>query len=222
MTPRASSASGKQANVSPDARFAIYFAPQPDSALAQQAAAWFASPEAWAHTVSPRHYGFHATLKPPFALADGHTPDQLRQTLQTFAAQQPSLPLPALQVSALGRFLALTLSTPCPPLDALAARCVLHFEPFRRPAPRPEEGLTPRQIELLRLHGYPYVLDQWKFHMTLTSSIANEQTRAELFETLTRQFTALHRVFLTDLCLFTQPDLQTPFTLAERFPCSQP
>ena len=208
--------------MSPDARFAIYFSPPSDSPLAREAAAWFALPEAQPHTISPRHYGFHATLKPPFALQNGRTADDLRQALQSFAASQTSLNLPPLQVSALGRFIALTLSAPCPPLDELAARCVLEFEPFRRPAPRPEDGLTPRQIELLRLHGYPYVLDQWKFHMTLTSSIANEPTRAELLHTLTRHFTALHPVPLTDLCLFTQPDPQTPFTLTARFPCSQP
>ena len=70
-------------------RFAIYYAPDPASALWQRASTWLgrdaaggadlAQPEVAGltaedfarHTADPRHYGFHATLKAPFALADG-------------------------------------------------------------------------------------------------------------------------------------------------------
>jgi hypothetical protein len=205
--------------VSRDARFAIYFAPRLDSPLAQKAAAWFADPDSQPHTVSPRHYGFHATLKPPFALNDGQTPDQLRQALQCFAAEQVRLTLPPFTVNLLGNFIALTLSVPSEPLNALAARCVQDFDYFRRPAVRPEKELSPRQRELLAKWGYPYVLDEWKFHMTLTSSIPDKNTRQIFLQTLKAHFSEFTPVQLTDLCIFMQPDPATPFALMDRFPC---
>jgi hypothetical protein len=54
------------------------------------------------------------------------------------------------------------------------------FEPFREPlgeserARRLKAPLTPRQIELVDQYGYPYVLEQFLFHMTLTDRLAEE------------------------------------------------
>jgi Protein of unknown function (DUF1045) len=36
-------------------------------------------------------------------------------------------------------------------------------------------GLTPRQVELMDLGGYPYVFEQFRFHMTLTGSLSHDQ-----------------------------------------------
>ncbi len=216
--------------MSPDARYALYFAPRDSTPLASLAAAWFNDPETHPHTVSPRHYGFHATLKPPFALAAGRTSADLIAALEAFASRLSPLLLPPLRVSELGHFLALTLSEPCDPLTTLASTLVEAFDPFRRPpseaelARRRESPLSPRQLELLHRWGYPYVFDQWQFHMTLTSSLSDASLRATLFDRLTLHFApALAApVRLEDICLFTQPTLETPFTLSHRFPCSKP
>lgn len=87
-------------------RYAIYYAPAEDSALTRTAASWLgrdafngetlplppanglARDEWLAVTADPRLYGFHATLKPPFRLAQGATAGELRRRLRDFAAAQ--------------------------------------------------------------------------------------------------------------------------------------
>ena len=211
----------------PDPRYAIYFSPRPETVLFQLASTWFSYPEVQNVTDSPRHYGFHATLKPPMALRTGHREDDLRTELREFAEREPRLTIPALQVSLLGNFLALTLAQPHPALDSLAALCVEHFEPFRQPesieeaAKRRRPSMTARHLELLDRWGYPYVLDEWRFHMTLTSSLADPELRTTLLNRLESHFApALEQpVFVEDLCLFAQSDRSSPFALTERFPC---
>lgn len=220
--------------MSPDrydhARYALYFAPHATAPLGAAASGWFQDPENEAFTVSPRHYGFHATLKPPFALADGRTVEELLTALASFAARQNAFRLPPLRVSELGQFLALTLTEPCASLNRLADSLVEAFDSFRRPpseeelALRRQAPLTVRQRELLDQWGYPYVFDQWQFHMTLTSSLSDATARAKLLDKLTTHFASALAapLDLEDLCLFTQPTRQTPFTLSHRFPCSRP
>ena len=45
-------------------------------------------------TASPRHYGLHATLKPPFRLAAGTTDEMLVGAVSELAARMPSFTLP--------------------------------------------------------------------------------------------------------------------------------
>ena len=86
--------------------------------------------------------------------------------------------------------------------------------------PKPEQvPPVDRQRELLAKWGYPYVLDEWKFHMTLTSSIPDKNTRQIFLQTLKAHFSEFTPVQLTDLCIFMQPDPATPFALMDRFPC---
>jgi len=212
----------------PEPRYAIYFSPAPHTPLARLADAWFGDPAVQSYTESPRHYGFHATLKPPMALRPGYRREELQAELHDFAASQPRLVIPRLQVSLLGSFLALTLEQPLPGLDALAALCVEHFEPFRQPespeaaASRRRPSMSARQLELLDRWGYPYVLEEWRFHMTLTSSLADPPLRATLLSRLETHFAPAlaEPLWVEDLCLFAQPDRSSPFRLEERFPCS--
>ena len=57
------------------------------------------------------------------------------------------------------------------------------FDSFRAPLSagdrerRVSAGLTPLQMELLDRWGYPYVLDQFQFHMTLAGPAPEEQRR---------------------------------------------
>lgn len=136
------------------------------------------SREVWrAATSDPRLYGFHATLKPPFCLKPEWSEQELMDRVSIFAREQETFAAPPLQVAPLSSFLALTLSTPCPAFEALASACVCEFEPFR--APLREEELTHRRrskvstkhLQYLMQWGYPYVMEEWRFHMTLTSSL---------------------------------------------------
>ncbi|HZD26106.1 MAG TPA: DUF1045 domain-containing protein, partial [Alphaproteobacteria bacterium] len=123
-------------------RYAIYFAPAPGSALEAFGRRWF-SGEDWstvpgipaerlaALLESPRHYGFHATLKPPFALADGTDEAGLMAALAAFARAWPRFSAPPLAPRPLGRFLALQPEGESAELTMLAADCVRAFDGFR-------------------------------------------------------------------------------------------
>ena len=177
------------------ARYAIYYAPPPESplwrfgsdVLGYDAATGATRPplapegfsaEEWLRlTAQPRRYGFHATLKAPFRLAEGATEDDLVAAGRSFARKRRAFDLPDLAVAALETFAALTTREPSEPLSALSAACVEAFEPFRAPhspeelARRRSAALTEAQQANLERWGYPYVFDEFRFHMTLTGSL---------------------------------------------------
>lgn len=225
------------------ARYAIYYAPEPDSPLWRFGCRWLGrDPEygadyppeplpgfdaAWlaAITASPRRYGFHATLKPPFALRQGVTPGQLTAALASFSATRPAVVAPPLGLVVLDGFLALGLAGACPALDGLAAACVRELDAYRAPAPEAEiarrhrAGLTPRQERLLASWGYPYVMEEFRFHLTLTGRL-DEASREQLRLALAPVVAPLcgEPLAVTGLALYRQPDRGSPFQLLERFP----
>jgi 2'-5' RNA ligase len=162
-------------------RAAIYYAPPPGTLLAAFAEAWFGRDDNREATASPRRYGFHATLKPPFRFAEGTGMEGLREDLRRFAKTRPPVEIGHLQVAELSGFLALVPVEAPASLPALAQACVERFDPFRA-APTEDElarrrakPLSERQEELLHRWGYPYVDDQFRFHMTLTGKLPDAE-----------------------------------------------
>jgi putative phosphonate metabolism protein len=227
-----------------NARYAIYFAPLRGSDLARFGSHWLGrdaesgaaleqaelgglhAEELRALTEAPRHYGFHGTLKPPFRLADGADAQDVHAALSSFARRQAAFELRGLQLRAIGDFLALVPSEDSPALSRLADACVTDFDAFRAPlesdelARRHAAGLTLRQMELLARWGYPYVLDEFRFHLTLTGPIADEATRGRISSLIAPLAGSIlgQPVPVRDVCLFYQPDRQTAFRLIARFP----
>lgn len=226
------------------ARYAIYYAPPAEHPLTAMASAWLGY-DAWsAATVarpqiegldldpaslealveSPRRYGFHATLKAPFELAAGQSEAALFAALTEFASTQPSFTA-TLAVQSLSGFIALTLAEPCPAMDALHAACVRAFEPFRAPISdadltrRRRAALTPAQEAQLITYGYPYIFNDFRFHMTLTGRIADAAQRPRLVAALARHFAATTGVqTIETLCLFRQENRNAPFNVAHAAP----
>ena len=132
--------------------------------------------------------------------------------------------LPSLRVTNLDGFLALQECTACPPLHALADACVTELDSHRQPAEpaelarRRQAGLTPEQDALLRDWGYPYVLRQWRFHMTLTRRLTPEE-RVTIQPAAEAHFAAAlaQPRQVQDICLFTQIAPGSAFVVAERF-----
>ncbi len=60
-------------------------------------------------TQTPRKYGFHGTIKPPFRLADGCDADGLMLAFQRAASQVAPVTLDGLKLAQIGRFLALVV-----------------------------------------------------------------------------------------------------------------
>lgn len=223
-------------------RFAVYFTPAEDSPLTRLASAWlgrdaFADAElhspplngfprkVWrAATSDPRRYGFHATLKPPFHLADGVTEQELRGAARRLAKSWKAFEAPVLQVGTLSSFLALTLSGRCPKLEDLAAGCVRDLDVFRAPptgeelARRRRSRLTAPQAALLDRWGYPYVMGEWRFHMTLTSSLEPALLKpiGTHLETLFAPY-CREPLPVDSICLFEQPGKDEPFHVLERY-----
>lgn len=125
-------------------------------------------------TATPRKYGFHGTIKPPFFLAEGTDADGLNDAARAFCATRPPVVIPKLEVRRLGGFVALVPSRPSDALADLAGATVAALDSFRAPpsdaelARRRKAGLTDAQEALLQRWGYPYVMEAFRFHMTLT------------------------------------------------------
>ena len=96
-------------------------------------------------------------------------------------------------------------------LDALRAPLTPAEIAKRRP-----ERLNPRQRELLAAWGYPYVIEEFRFHLTLSDDLP--EAEAEDLAAVLGPWLApdLPRPFgITDLCLFGE-DQAGRFHLLER------
>ena len=140
--------------------------------------------EAATLTATPRKYGFHGTIKPPFRLSVGTQARDLDAAARAFCAVQAPVTLPALEVRRLGGFVAVVPQRPSAALSALAADTVAALDPFRAPptgdelAKRRKADLTERQEALLERWGYPYVMAEFRFHLTLTGRLPRHEAEA--------------------------------------------
>ncbi|QIB33907.1 DUF1045 domain-containing protein [Ancylobacter pratisalsi] len=181
--------------------------------------------ERWREMTSePRRYGFHGTLKAPFRLAAGRSEAELRAVCTRFASVRAPFVCTGVALAVLGRFLALKTVTPCAALDRLAAGAVAAFDEFRAPMSEAEQEkrlrapLTARQKEYLMRWGYPYVLDDFRFHMTLTGSLDEAErglAEAELAAHLASSG-ADGPLIVSEIALYRQEN--GPFRLVGRFP----
>ncbi len=180
-------------------RYAIYYTPAPGP-LADFGAAWLGwdadagrsvphpqVPDLPAPveeiTATPRKYGLHATIKPPFRAAPDTSPDEIEAALAGFCAGRGPVVLDGLDLAQLGRFLALRPRGSETALNAMAAEAVRGLDAFRAPLTDPEiarrraAGLSPAQDALLLRYGYPFVMEEFRFHITLTGKLPKAQAR---------------------------------------------
>jgi hypothetical protein len=219
-------------------RYAVYFAPPRQHLLWELGCRWLGraaddsgSADAPAHALvtTPWHYGFHATLKAPMRLAPGLDESDWLAAVRNVAARHAPFAMPALRVALLSDFIALR---PVDPLDAshplrrLADDCVVELEPWRAAssasARTMKAPLDARQRANLERLGYPFVLDDWKFHMTLSNSLgefAADRILA-LRAAATQHFAPALALPLRceDLCVFVEPAPGQPFELRHRLP----
>jgi putative phosphonate metabolism protein len=232
--------------VSSSQRYAIYFVSAPDSALYRFGAAVIgydcysggdvAHPSEltehdWpALTDSPRHYGFHATLKAPFHLAESSAEAKLVSAVQSFAALGRSAPVFLPAVKELDGFIAIVPNGSSAALNALAADCTTLFDAFRAPmsaqerARRMASGLSQAELAHLDRWGYPYVLDRFRFHMTLTGRLPPERRASALMvlRTLFAQRCGGGPVTVDRLVILRQDTEQARFRVVEAVPLEVP
>ncbi|MCK1744175.1 DUF1045 domain-containing protein [Bradyrhizobium sp. 139] len=219
-------------------RYAIYFAAGADSALSRFGAellgydahtgneqsfpdeALRAAADWHDITADPRRYGFHATLKAPMALEPGSTEADLVAACATFAGKARPIPSIRPTVDSISGFIAVIPAEPVDTLQQLAADCVCDFDGFRRALTaedrvrRKPEKLSERQRDYLDRWGYPYAMEEFRFHMTLTGRLDSERRRP-ILEMLRARFAALGLDTLTidRIALFKQDDAKARFRI---------
>lgn len=217
-------------------RYAIYYTPAADNPLTRLAEAWLgysvwsgetvaraqtaslAPKQMVRFTEAPRRYGFHATLKPPMRLADGKTSEALMADISSYAETARPVLIDALVLRWIGPFLALVPDNQTPELDKLASKIVRQFEPYRAPlnpeevARRLHKDLSARQVEMLNDWGYPYVHEEFRYHMTLTSPI-EESDRSMVLAAAEQHFKAIagRPLLIDQLVLCHEAEAGDPF-----------
>ncbi|MGF6650000.1 hypothetical protein OKW34_000562 [Paraburkholderia youngii] len=178
-------------------------------------------------TDSPRRYGWHGTLVAPFRLGAGVTQHDVLAAARAWALGRQPFALPV-EAATLGDFVALRpadadgetrirelASNALESLDGLRARPSAADLERRLAAP-----LTERQRALLLQWGYPYVFDEFRFHMTLSSSLADPDERATLLAWWRERAPALGPLAVDQAALFVEPAPGEPFVLWQPLPFS--
>ncbi len=203
-------------------RLAVYYAPRPGP-FATATAEWLGwDPVTGETRVQPdlpgipypailtaeaRRYGFHGTIRAPFRLAPGVTLAEAAGTVAALARRLPPVQCQGLHLENLHGFLALTPKGCEAALLELGAAVVEGTNPLRAAltedeiARRRPDQLSPRQRELLDLWGYPQVMEEFRFHLTLTDRLPDP---APVLQVLGPYFApVLPTPFvIQDLCLF--------------------
>ncbi|MBR0819050.1 DUF1045 domain-containing protein [Bradyrhizobium liaoningense] len=223
-------------------RYAIYFAAGADSALSRFGAgllgydahtgnevpfpheALHVAPDWRDVSADPRKYGFHATLKAPMALAAGRAEAELVAACAAFAGKVRPMPSIRPVVDSISGFIAVIPAEPVDALQQFAADCVREFDDFRSPmtaedrARRRPEKLSERQRDYLDCWGYPYVMEEFRFHMTLTGRLDAER-RGPILEMLRGRFAALdlNTLAVDRIALFKQDDANARFRVIDEW-----
>lgn len=173
---------------------------------------------------TPSKYGFHGTLKAPFRLAAGKSIKALCDAGRTFGKQTHKFTLENLRVTQLGSFIAITQGAPSSELNELASNIVRTFDQFRAPltdqdiTKRRQQNLTARQDELMLKWGYPFIFDAFKFHLTLSGKLEQDEMTSTL-NVLNEHLTDILKdpIDVRDICLFGERN-DGRFEIIERFP----
>jgi putative phosphonate metabolism protein len=223
-------------------RYAIYYVPEPGSdfdrfgaellgydattgeGLAFPDGVLQLAPDWLELTRDPRKYGFHATLKAPHALAPGKTEAELLAACEAFANTPRPIPVISPVVGSISGFIAVVPAGPSPELERLAADCVREFDSFRAPLTSEERARrnpsmsTTRQREHLDRWGYPYVMEDFRFHMTLTGRL-NAERRETVLAVLQRRFASLKITTLAidGIALFRQDGADSRLRIVKYF-----
>jgi putative phosphonate metabolism protein len=223
-------------------RYAIYHAPVPGSALDRFGAQLLGydahsgkdlpfpadiaqkAPDWRDLTKDPRKYGFHATLKAPMSLAPGNTEPELLAACESFADKPRSIPVITPVIGSISGFIAVVPAVPSPELERLAADSTREFDSFRAPltpedrARRNPSDLTPRQREYLDRWGYPYVMEEFRFHMTLTGRLKAER-REPILAMLLNSFSAigLKTLAIDRVAVFRQENANSRFRIVKHW-----
>jgi hypothetical protein len=155
-------------------------------------------------------------------LAPAKTEPELLAACESFADKPRPIPVITPVVGSISGFIAMVSAEPSPELERVAADCTSEFDSFRaRPTPedrarRNPSDLTPRQREYLDRWGYPYVMEEFRFHMTLTGRLAAD--RGEPILTMLRNSffaTGIKTLAIDRIAVFRQENADSRFRIVK-------
>lgn len=219
-------------------RYAVYFAPRP-GAFAERAAIWLGRdpltgqalvqpqlqglPQACDITIDARRYGFHGTIRAPFRPAEGLSLPDIQAATADLAKRLAPVTCTGLRLENLQGFVALTPVGCEAAVLELGAAVVEATNILRAPLERAEidrrrpDALSPRQRELLDRWGYPFVMEEFHFHLTLTDRLPDDLAMPVMMALQTFFAPVLPRPFvIEDMCLFGE-DTAGAFHLLHRY-----
>jgi hypothetical protein len=174
-------------------------------------------------TTDPRRYGFHGTIRAPFRPAPGLDGAGIADAVATLAARLPPAPAPGLRLVDLHGFLALVPDGDDTAIRHLGAAVVEATDPLRAAlteaeiARRDPARLTPGQRSLLTRWGYPYVMEEFRFHLTLTNRLPPDRVADVAVAAKVHVGPHLPQPFVVEaLCLFGE-DAGGAFHLLHRY-----
>ena len=227
-------------------RYALYLAPPPESdlwrfgcdvigrdALTGRSVDGFAPEghdvETWRKLTSePRRYGFHATVKAPFRLRADLDLVDLMDRVAAFARRCSPFDAGELDVGQMktgdGRgFVVLRPKGAANEFRLFEEKAVRALDDFRAPRTTAERRrrnvarLTPRQRYYLEAWGYPYVIDEFRPHFTLTNAIRDPGPAAKALEWEFRLQVASPALRVDALTLFGERESDSVFEILRRF-----
>lgn len=225
-------------------RYAVYFAPNVEQQWWAHANQWLGrcavsqqmntqplvtgvSVERFAElTDHPRRYGFHATMRAPFVLASQYQPSELIDRVNALCQVVKPFVLPRLQVTLLDQFLALVPERHVAQVTLLEEQCVKELNDYAEPLGSDElsrrrlAGLSSQEDALLLRWGYPYVLERFRFHCSLTGSLAkaSHQEVLALTQAAHQHFDQLPPCVFDSLAIFVEPTRGADFVMLQQCP----
>lgn len=219
-------------------RYAIYYSPAEDDPLTRAAESWLgrsaftgkaltpratgrlSAAEVAYQTAAARRYGFHATLMAPFTLAHGESEQGLIASLDAFCEAMRPFRAPRFVIGRIDGFFALVPESPSEGLNQLARDVVVAFDRFRAPLSEAEKErrsathLTPAQLRNLLQWGYPYIFEDFRFHMTLSGRV-DEAEATRVHRAIEEHFGPVldEPVEIASLALFLEPERGAPFVV---------
>ncbi|WEX76593.1 DUF1045 domain-containing protein [Sinorhizobium numidicum] len=224
-------------------RYAICFTPPMGDPLSAAAASWLGRSvysgepvefpsvagltvaEIAFHTAVPRRFGFHAMIMAPFSLDRDMDEAQLLKALMHFTSAETPFELERMEAARLSQCWGLVPQVPSHAMHLLAARVVQAFDRFRAPLSEDEiersdpDRLTAPQFTNLHRWGDPYVMDEYRFHMTLTGPL-NADTARRLEAPLREHFDPhlTKPLAIDSLALFLEQDPGAPMRVHSQHP----
>ena len=134
----------------------------------------------------PKKYGFHGTLIPPFKLNKNYSTNTLFKKTEDIAKKFKKFKFYKFKLKKINNFYAFVQNKKNNNINKLSNRLVRELFKFRSPLTKKEidrrnpSKLSKLQLNILYKWGYPYIMSEFNFHMTLASEVTGNKLYFEL------------------------------------------